>query len=64
MRLISNLASLSIAATLLLQSGSFVNATPLFNIPSVANHLNDASLTTSTCEGTFIHSKQPQLQSY
>lgn len=55
MKLISNLASLSIAATLLLQSGSFVNATPLFNIPTVASHLNDASLSSGSCEGTFFH---------
>lgn len=44
MKLISNLATLSIAASLLLQSGSFVAATPFFNIPTVANHNNDGSL--------------------
>lgn len=58
MKLISNLASLTIAATLLLQSGSFVHATPLFNIPSVGNHLNDASLTEPTCEGTIHYHNQ------
>lgn len=52
MKLISNLASLSIAATLLLQSGSFVNATPLFHLPSsVTNHANDASTLAGSCEG-------------
>lgn len=60
MKLISNLASLSIAATLLLQSGSFVNATPLFNIPSVGDHLNAASDSAGSCEGLIsdfvIHS--------
>jgi hypothetical protein len=47
------LATLSIAASLLLQSGSFVSATPFFNIPTVANHNNDASLE-SSCEGFKI----------
>ncbi|KAI8636689.1 hypothetical protein BD408DRAFT_437664 [Parasitella parasitica] len=47
MKLISNLATLSIAASLLLQSGNFVAATPFFNIPTVANHNNDASLDSS-----------------
>ncbi|KAG1062501.1 hypothetical protein G6F42_027407 [Rhizopus arrhizus] len=53
MKLISNLATLSIAASLLLQSGSFVAATPFFNIPTVANHNNDGSLE-SGCEGFRI----------
>lgn len=57
MRLISNLASLSIAATLLLQSGSFVHATPLFNIPSVANHLNSVDAA-GTCEGKHFRQQK------
>lgn len=52
MKLISNLASLTIAASLVLQSGSFVSATPFFNIPSVASHNNDASVE-PTCEGNY-----------
>lgn len=55
MKLISNLASLSIAAALLLQSGSFVTATPLFNIPTVASHSNDASESTGNCERMYTH---------
>lgn len=52
MKLITNLASLSIAATLVLQSGSFVSATPLFNIlpTAVDSHENAASEMIGDCE--------------
>ncbi|KAI8881090.1 hypothetical protein K501DRAFT_8835 [Backusella circina FSU 941] len=44
MKVLSNIVNLSVVATLLLQSGHFVNATPLFNVAPGGNHLNDASL--------------------
>ncbi|KAI8333006.1 hypothetical protein BD560DRAFT_451347 [Blakeslea trispora] len=52
MKLLSNLATLSIAATLVLQSGNFVSATPFFNVPTDANvHSNAASLDADSCDG-------------
>ncbi|OBZ84992.1 hypothetical protein A0J61_06958, partial [Choanephora cucurbitarum] len=52
MKLLSNLATLSIAASLVLQSGNFVSATPFFNVPTDATvHSNDASLDANSCDG-------------
>lgn len=62
MKLILNLASLSLTASLLLQSGTFVHATPLFNVPSPASHLNDASAdSTLSCEGKLYLRAQFQF---
>ncbi|KAG1103348.1 hypothetical protein G6F39_001967 [Rhizopus arrhizus] len=44
MKLKSNLASITFAATLVLQASKLVTATPLFNLPTTASHLNDASI--------------------
>ncbi|KAG0819928.1 hypothetical protein G6F16_003394 [Rhizopus arrhizus] len=44
MKLKSNLASITFAATLVLQASKLVTATPLFNLPTTAPHLNDASI--------------------
>lgn len=50
MKLKSNLASITFAATLVLQASKLVTATPLFNLPTTAPHLNDASIQ-DICEG-------------
>lgn len=50
MKLKSNLASITFAATLVLQASKLVTATPLFNLPTTASHLNDASIQ-DICEG-------------
>jgi hypothetical protein len=52
MKVLSNIVNLSVVATLLLQSGHFVNATPLFNVVPGGNHLNDASLE-NACDSKY-----------
>lgn len=50
MKLLSQLASLSAAATLMLQLGTFVEASPFFTENAATVHSNAAD-TTQQCEG-------------
>lgn len=54
MKVISHLAGLSATATLLLQVGTFVEASPFFTESASVSHSNDANIA-DQCQGIYIY---------